>query len=384
MWILKNFEIADYERGFLYEGRKFSRILDPGRHRFFDPLNRIRVEVHDTTVSEFRHRLARFLMRTYPRETGRYLQGCEFADNQLGLIYMDGQLVDIALPGSYRVYWRAPVQVRVETLTPAAPESIPDALLKVLLDANSALDPGLLASVFFPVEVVENHLGLLYVDGRLHQALTPGRYGFWKSRHRFALKLIDLRTQTLEVNGQEILTRDRVSLRINLSCSYRVADAEKAVGQVADYKAQLYRDLQLILRKWVGTRSLDQLLEDKDGLGQDITRGIEPAAVEYGLETTRMGVRDIILPGDMKNILNQVVEAEKAAEANLIRRREETAATRSLHNTAKVMEGNPVLLRLKELEVLEKVTERIDTISVYGGLDSVLNDLVRIAPQSRP
>jgi regulator of protease activity HflC (stomatin/prohibitin superfamily) len=97
-----------------------------------------------------------------------------------------------------------------------------------------------------------------------------------------------------------------------------------------------------------------------------------------GLELTSVGVKDIVLPGEMKTILAQVVEAGKAAEANVIRRREETAATRSLLNTAKVMEDNPVALRLKELETLERVAERIDKISVFGGLDQVLNGLGKL------
>ena len=88
--------------------------------------------------------------------------------------------------------------------------------------------------------------------------------------------------------------------------------------------------------------------------------------------------QDIVLPGEMKTILAQVVEAEKAAQANVIRRREETAATRSLLNTAKVMEGNPIALRMKELETLERVAERIDKISVFGGLDQVLHGLVKL------
>jgi regulator of protease activity HflC (stomatin/prohibitin superfamily) len=98
----------------------------------------------------------------------------------------------------------------------------------------------------------------------------------------------------------------------------------------------------------------------------------------YGLEIDGVGVKDIVLPGEMKTILAQVVEAGKAAEANVIRRREETAATRSLLNTAKVMEDNPTALRLKELETLERVAERIDKISVFGGLDQVLNGLVKL------
>jgi regulator of protease activity HflC (stomatin/prohibitin superfamily) len=91
-----------------------------------------------------------------------------------------------------------------------------------------------------------------------------------------------------------------------------------------------------------------------------------------------VGVKDIILPGEIKAILSKVVEAEKAAQANVVRRREETAATRSMLNTARVMEDNPVALRLKELEVLERIAEKIEHINVNGGLDSILTELIRI------
>lgn len=138
---------------------------------------------------------------------------------------------------------------------------------------------------------------------------------------------------------------------------------------------------QFGLRAAVGTRTLDELLENKtvidDVVNTHIRRRVEDSG-GFGLEVESVGVKDIILPGDMKIILAKVVEAEKAAQANVIRRREETAATRSLLNTAKVMEGNPITLRLKELETLEKVTEKIDKISVFGGLDGVLKDLVKI------
>ena len=122
----------------------------------------------------------------------------------------------------------------------------------------------------------------------------------------------------------------------------------------------------------------DELLARKDELNETVERQVRERVAEFGLELGSIGVKDIVLPGDMKTILNQVVEAEKAAEANLIRRREETAATRSLHNAAKMLERSPVLLRLKELEALEKVSERIDKLTVFGGLDGVLQDLVRL------
>lgn len=97
-----------------------------------------------------------------------------------------------------------------------------------------------------------------------------------------------------------------------------------------------------------------------------------------GIEVLGVGVKDVILPGEMKDILNSVVQAEKSAQANVIRRREEANATRSLLNTAKLIEDSPVLMRLKELEALEKITEKIDKLTVFGGLDGVMKQLVSL------
>ena len=140
----------------------------------------------------------------------------------------------------------------------------------------------------------------------------------------------------------------------------------------------LYKEIQFGLRAAVGTRTLDALLEDKVAIDHVVFGHVRDKFAAIGIEVRGIGVKDIILPGNMKDILGKVVEAEKVAQANVIRRREETNATRSLLNTAKVMENSPIALRLKELEALEKVTEKIGTISVYGGLDGVLNELVRI------
>jgi len=91
----------------------------------------------------------------------------------------------------------------------------------------------------------------------------------------------------------------------------------------------------------------------------------------------------VILPGDVCELLNKVVEAERMAKANLIRRQEETAATRSLLNTARLMEDNPLLLRLKELEALEKLVEKVGRIDLHtgagaGGFDALLQNLYRL------
>lgn len=156
------------------------------------------------------------------------------------------------------------------------------------------------------------------------------------------------------------------------------SDVLTAFSRLSKPLEYLYRELQFGLRAAVGTRTLDELLENKQSIDEAVSAHLAAKLEDSGLEVSGLGVRDIILPGEMKTLLAQVVEAEKAAQANVIRRREETSATRSLLNTAKVMEENPTALRLKELETLERVAERIDRISVFGGLDQVLNGLVTL------
>ena len=153
----------------------------------------------------------------------------------------------------------------------------------------------------------------------------------------------------------------------------KVVDATVYTTMVKKGEDHIYRVLQLALSEAVGTRTLDELLENKQAISATIFEQASEKLRDIGVALKDVGVKDIILPGDMKHILNQVVQAQKAAEANGIRRREETSATRSLHNTAKLMENNPVLLRLKELESLEKIAERIEKTQVVGGLDQVLN-----------
>jgi regulator of protease activity HflC (stomatin/prohibitin superfamily) len=130
---------------------------------------------------------------------------------------------------------------------------------------------------------------------------------------------------------------------------------------------QLYIQLQLLLREYVGTLKLDDLLKMKQEIGAFVLSRLNRESEEYGVHFVSAGVKDIILPGDIKDILNTVLLAEKKALANTITRREETASTRSLLNTAKLMDENETLFRLKELEFLEKICEKIGTISLTGG-----------------
>ena len=120
----------------------------------------------------------------------------------------------------------------------------------------------------------------------------------------------------------------------------------------------------------------------RGALDQELRDFVRARLGETGIEVTDLGVKDVILPGEIRELVNKVVEAERTAKANLIRRQEETAATRSLLNTARLMEDNPLLLRLKELESLEKLVEKVGRIDLHAGegqgFDALLDRLIRL------
>ena len=164
------------------------------------------------------------------------------------------------------------------------------------------------------------------------------------------------------------------------TCQIQAADPEKVLRQSVNPLQQLYSAWQLSLREYTGGFTLDELLENREKIGTTVLEHVKEKAEAIGYKLISAGARDIILPGEVREIMNRVLLAEKQAQANIIQRREETASTRSLMNTAKLMENNPTLLRLKELESLEKMIEKVQEIKLMGGgsfldqLGSLLSD----------
>jgi len=370
--------VGDHERGLLLRDRRLRRVLLPGSHLLVDLLGRDSVQVCGLGNPALEHPQGELWVKTRPEVCDGHLRLVELGDEQVGLVYYDGRFVEILPPSTRRLYWLGPVEVRVDIVDIRESYELPRKLASVLVRPRGDTVPRGLTSHLLVAEVAEHSVGLLIVDGELVRALSPGLHAFWRFNRNIQVEHLDTRVQAMDVSGQEILSRDKVTLRLNLAALYRVADAVRAREDLRDPLDWLYRELQLALRQAVGSRTLDALLGNKDELDRSVFEQVAAKARGHGLEVTSVGVKDVILPGDMKEILNQVVAAEKAAQANVIKRREETAATRSLLNTAKLMDDNPTLKRLKELEVLEKVTDKVDRLTVFGGMDGVLNDTVRI------
>lgn len=282
----------------------------------------------------------------------------EVGDNELTLQYEDGNFKAVLTPGKH-AFWNGLIAysfVKVDLSKIEITEGV-----DLLAIKRRELVP------YVRLLAVESYeKGVLFVDGKVEKVLGPGDYYYWKNAQELLVRKADMRQLQLEISGQEILTKDKAALRINFYTQYKVTDVEKAVVDNKDYEKQLYIFMQFALREYIGRLTLDELLENKESISAYVREALEDKAKELGVVIKGCGVRDIILPGDMKEIMNQVLVAQKQAQANVITRREETASTRSLLNTAKLMEDNEMLFKLKEMEYVEKIADKIGEITVAG------------------
>ncbi len=373
--MIKKISVRKDQLALLSRNGDYYKVLHAGEH-LLPWLNTPEVLLITLDGSEVPDVLADYLRRFQPDWVEKYCLVADLSEIEAGALYMDGILLEILPPSTRRLYWRVEDDLTLVRMNTQQVQVQTEVMNAVLQPRRKGAVKG--RDAILTVQVPAWHVGVLKIDGETQALLPPGLTAYWKINHLVEAEVVDTRLQVLEVSGQEILTKDKVNLRINLAANWRYSDVLLAFSQLTKPIDHLYRELQFALREAVGTRTLDELLEDKQVIDDVVSEQVKSRMLPFGMEIASLGVKDIVLPGDMKNILAQLVEAEKSAQANVIRRREETAATRSLLNTAKVMGNNPVALRLKELETLERVAERIDNISVFGGLDQVLHGLVNI------
>jgi regulator of protease activity HflC (stomatin/prohibitin superfamily) len=363
-------KVKEHERGLLFRDGVFERLLAPGRHFVFDPLLRVKVEIASVRKAWLAHRDLEVIARS--GQLAGEAVVLDLKDHERALVWIDGRLDAVVGPGLHAL-WTAFHEVRTELVDARSVRFEHRELPVVVAPAGPRGGRELLE----PVVVAAGWAGLVFLDGRHVAALEPGVHAFWRGEGHVRVLQVDLREQVADVAGQEIMTGDKVTLRLNALVAYKVVDPVKAVTEVEDHAQALYRQAQLALRAVVGTHELDVLLADKDGVTRELLERLRSLVASFGLEVRALGIRDVILPGEMKEILNRVTTAKKVAEAALITRREETAAIRSQANTARVFESNPTLMRLRELEVLEKVAEK-SNLSVIVGEGGLAERMVKL------
>jgi regulator of protease activity HflC (stomatin/prohibitin superfamily) len=269
-----------------------------------------------------------------------------------GVLWRDGRPILFLGPGTHR-YWEVDDTIRVQVFS--------------VLDPMPELTRELAAVVpkdqYTDVIVREHERGLLHVQGRFLRVLAPGHYVFWSTRESpVDVANVDIRVAQVAVAGQELMTRDKVTLRLSIAVEYAIEDPAVATHTVANARDAVYLLVQLASREYVAGVTLDELLAGRDTMTRYLETDVIEKARRLGVRVERVGVKDVVLPGEMKTLLNKVIEAEKEAAANVILRREETAATRSLANTAKLMAEQPLLLRLKELDSLKEMAAKVHEV----------------------
>lgn len=275
--------------------------------------------------------------------------------------------------------------------------------------------------------IKDTHRGLWYEDGVLKKILTAGRYelpkgpeyGFFGNRRhpKVEVVLIDVRERELTLKGQEILTSDKVAIRVSIIVQFRVTDPKAALHEVENYEERLYSDVQLAARRSLASMSLEQILTNRNQLSEDILSDVKEIAARYGVAILRADVKDLIFPGNLQEIMNKVLAAERMAEAQLVDARtkaqtqqidaasraetqrlesqayvtaqrasaeaaaevqrikteSEVKALKELESSAEAYKANPALLRLRELETLRELARNANA-RIYIGFDKHADD----------
>lgn len=344
---VKKARILRHEVGILWRDGGPKEILRNGDHWYFDLRRRVVLDVHDRRRPMLPREGLDLLAKSGLLAGDAEIMDLD--DNHRALVWFDKRFAGVLGPGLH-AWWKDMAEVRVEVIDIRENEGTFVHVEKQVILADAG------AQQHFAVFTVPAEAkGALYRDGAFLRLLPAGRHVFWQGLGEFFCKIVDTRENALDISGQDMLTADKLAIRLNAYLSYRIEDVEKNLIRSADARQALYRETQLLLRAQVGARDLDGLMADKNALAEEMEKVVRDKAAIYGIEIISFGVRDIILPGDIKDLLIKTTEARKAAEAATILRREETAAMRHQLNTAKLLADNPSLMRLRELETLEKV-----------------------------
>jgi len=355
--------INENQRGFLFKNGKYVKMLTAGK--YFECFGK-EIEVMNLSEPIFPYNCALDTVLN-DKAVANDVSVIEVEDLELALHFVNGKFDSILPCGKY-AFWSLTDKHEFTIVDISTPEIAADIPEYIFSD---------ISKYYTKVEVAEYQKARLYFNKKFVRILDAGTYYFWKNGVKIDVGFVDTRLTQMDITGQEILTQDKVSLRINFVCNYRVTDYVKILTEIDNFTEQMHVAAQLALREYVGKYKLDEILENKDQMSEFVFAKLKEKEESLFVEITDAGVKDIILPGEIREIMNTVLVAEKRAQANVITRREEVASTRSLLNTAKLMDENKTLYKLKELEYIERICENVGNINLNGNAD-VLTQLTGI------
>ena len=361
---MKKIIINENQKGLLFKNGKYIKLLDAGKYYLFGGRT---IEIQDMKQCLTPNNCSLETLLA-DKKIADSVTVVDVGDEEIALHYVNGKFTSVIRYGKF-AYWSVTDKHEFKILDFSNPEidkSVPEYIFAKIHPLH-----------YIKIDVAEHQKAILYFNQKFEKVLDAGTYYFWKNSTKIDVKFVDTRLTQMNITGQEILTADKVSLRINFICNYRVTDYVKILTEIDNFEEQMHVAAQLALREYVGKYKLDEILENKEQMSEFVFAKLKEKGKELFVEITDAGVKDIILPGEIREIMNTVLIAEKRAQANVITRREEVASTRSLLNTAKLMDENQTLYKLKELEYVERICENVGNISLNGN-GNILSQLTAI------
>ena len=351
------YQINQNQCGFLMKNGCFVRTVYSGTYHF------LRAMGHEMVVEDMEglvgfNRVPREILLKEDEVFAGKVLSVLIPEGHIGVLKKDGVVQKILTETEY-LFWNVWNRYEVELLDMREPEAagkVPKACMAQIP-----------IKYYKKVEIQPGEVGILYYDNQVVKELETGTYYYWVYSRDVLCRVVDLKIRPLEISGQEILTADRIGVRINLMCTYQVVEPRTMIETIRNLENQVYACVQLVIREYIGRYRLDELLEQKEEISQFIFQRLKEAEGDYCIRFKSAGIKDIILPGEVRDIMNTVLVAERKAQANVITRREEVASTRSLLNTARLMDENKTLYKLKEMECLERICAQVGNIQVGGG-----------------
>lgn len=362
------------EKGFMTKNGEFVSFLQPGKHKIgkrrgekcevLNLANKLRL-AHQPQLDDGYHAEYEINKTAANIEFKKLMKNLEFSkhvvrfsasDNEVGVIFLDGRIFE-SFSATDVFYFKDIGNIECKLF------NLDDLKITGLTSTQiNCLPQGWVNAI----TINPGKVGILSVGGEFVELLQPGVHNYWRCAQgkQIMVDKIDMRAQMIDVRGQEILTADNVAVRVNLTATYKIVDPVSISAKLKNYADQLYTQMQLAFRKYLGQLTFEVLISKTQEHADELLTIVKDATKDMYVEFDSAGIVDVILPGDITKIMNTVLVAKKTAEANVIARREETAATRSLLNTAKLLDENATLFRLKEMEHVEKISQNVGSISV--------------------
>jgi regulator of protease activity HflC (stomatin/prohibitin superfamily) len=238
----------------------------------------------------------------------------------------------------------------------------------------------LLLVLFASIKVVQEYeRGVVFRLGRLAGVRGPGLILLIPFIER--MQKVDLRTVTMDIPAQEVITKDNVTIRVNAVAYFRVLNPDAAVVNVADFIRATSQIAQTTLRSVLGQSALDDLLAEREKINQQLAQIIDDQTEPWGIKVSIVEVKDVELPQSMQRAMARQAEAEREKRAKIIHAEGEFQASQQLAEAAEIINQNPVTIQLRYLQTLNEIGSEQNTTVVFPLPIDLISSLVTGGPR---